>query len=153
APAARPTPQVAAAAAPASTKGPEPAPQRPPVAPPAAPPAAEPESAGPEAVPPPPPPPPARARPKTARVQHGKPVAAPAVAPSAQKEAAPPPRRPGEMAFREGQEAFDQGRSQDAIPKFLEAVRLDPGYAEAYRALGKAYQRVAQPETGKTYYR
>jgi Flp pilus assembly protein TadD len=48
---------------------------------------------------------------------------------------------------------FEQGRRSDAIVRLREAIRLDAGYAEAYKALGRAYLREGDSETGKRYLR
>ena len=43
--------------------------------------------------------------------------------------------------FELAEELFDQGKVDEAIVKYTEAIRFDPQYASAYVARGLAYQR------------
>ena len=73
-------------------------------------------------------------------------------------EAAPaevpkPQGSPAQAAYKEGMALFDQGRPRDAIPKLQEAVHMDAGYADAFKALGRAYSRIGESDAAKKAYR
>ena len=46
-----------------------------------------------------------------------------------------------------------QGESDEAIRKLEQAIGLSPGFAPAYRDLGRIYMRRREPEMGVRYYR
>jgi tetratricopeptide (TPR) repeat protein len=49
------------------------------------------------------------------------------------------PFNPGYDSFEQGLGLFDQGRFDDAIPYFQDAIRENPKFAEAYLYLGRSY--------------
>jgi serine/threonine-protein kinase len=64
-----------------------------------------------------------------------------------------PQGSPAQAAYKEGMALFDQGRPRDAIPKLQEAVHMDAGYADAYKALGRAFSRTGESDNAKKAYR
>lgn len=51
--------------------------------------------------------------------------------------------------FNQGLTLYDKNRDREAIEAFLQAIRIDPDYAEAYYRLGLAYTVVGQKEEAK----
>jgi tetratricopeptide (TPR) repeat protein len=68
-------------------------------------------------------------------------------------EAPKPQGSPAQLAYKEGLALFDQGNPRGAIGKLQEAVRLDGGNADAYKALGRAYNRIGESDAAKKSYR
>lgn len=53
---------------------------------------------------------------------------------------------------RQGAAALEQGRTEDAARRFLEAIRFDATHGPAYLALGNMYERKGEPdEAARTY--
>src|SRR5262249_40015408 len=77
-----------------------------------------------------------------------KPIDAPPAA-----EVPKPQGTPAQTAYKEGMALFDQGNPRGAIVKFQEAVAADHNYAEAYKALGRAYSRTGESDASKKAYR
>ncbi len=51
--------------------------------------------------------------------------------------------------YQEGRTLMAMGRHAEAVPHFAEAVRLDPGYADAHYRLGLAYVQVGDLKSAK----
>jgi tetratricopeptide (TPR) repeat protein len=79
--------------------------------------------------------------------------AAPPSAPNAAMEAALPHTEEVADAFTLGNLCLQQGRYADAIAAYQKAVKVDPGFAEAWNNLAIAYQDMGQDDKALAAFR
>jgi len=71
---------------------------------------------------------------------------------AANDEASSPPDRAAEVAYLSANRFLLQGRFDDAVRKFKDAIDIDPRFADAYRGLGIAYAKLGKSELATRHY-
>lgn len=56
-------------------------------------------------------------------------------------------------AFTRGNNALDQGKNDEAISAFQQAVQLDPKFGDAWQKLAIAFEKAGKPDKAKEAYR
>jgi hypothetical protein len=56
-------------------------------------------------------------------------------------------------AYTRGRAALDEGRADDAIAAFEQAVQLDPQFTDAWQSLALAYEKVGKTDKAKAAFR
>jgi serine/threonine-protein kinase len=62
-------------------------------------------------------------------------------------------KRTAKTAYDEGMALFSKGNCTAAVPYFREATTMSPGFAEAYREMGKCYTRMGKLDAAIPHYK